>query len=466
MIKRILCLLIVFFLMLSPCGISSLSETTTEEYESATQTTLLLTTPFFDNNDEEYIVKSNALYTFQNRYCDAQRELIYCFDLSHLKEPSLYFQISQNYLVQVSTDGSNFETVANYMEDKGNGIAFDGTSPNHITLCIDGNVVDFSAPVYVRLANCNPSGSLGGAISAILIRSQVEDTTKPVVKSYGDVNNDNGVNAADALQCLQHSVKLHQLEGRNARAADVNADSSIDAVDALLILQKSVQLISNFPAEMQSPILEDGSRLLFLGDSITDGGRDWESPDDLGYGYVARIQSMLSGLYPERDFTIINRGYSGWTSSQMHDILQKDCIDQNPDVVTLLIGINDVVLGQVNGSPVDPAVYEYNLRCIMEEIQKTGARVIFLSPFALPSNYTDGWHEADLNAKIAVAQIVAEDTGAVFVPMDSIFHEQWIGKNYTGALSSDGVHPLESGVNILAGEWIKAFESFGGNTLS
>lgn len=73
-------------------------------------------------------------------------------------------------------------------------------------------------------------------------------TTRAVV-SYGDVNNDNTIDTADAVLVLQRAAGLIGDADLNRQAADVNGDNTVDTADAVLILQKAAELIDRFPVE-------------------------------------------------------------------------------------------------------------------------------------------------------------------------------------------------------------------------
>src|SRR5208283_3317346 len=89
--------------------------------------------------------------------------------------------------------------------------------------------------------------------------------------------------------------------------------------------------------------LPDGSRILFQGDSITDGnrGRNADPNHILGHGYQFIIASEFAGHFPELNLTFVNRGVSGNTVSDLAARWQKDTLDVHPDVLSVLIGVND-----------------------------------------------------------------------------------------------------------------------------
>jgi lysophospholipase L1-like esterase len=96
-----------------------------------------------------------------------------------------------------------------------------------------------------------------------------------------------------------------------------------------------------------------GLTFLFQGDSITDGNRtsdnDWNHI--MGHGYAYLIASRLWYDYPNRDLIFYNRGISGNRVRDLDARWQKDTLDLKPDVVSILIGVNDVLAMIKNNDP-------------------------------------------------------------------------------------------------------------------
>lgn len=84
-----------------------------------------------------------------------------------------------------------------------------------------------------------------------------EDAQDTALYATGDVDNNDEINASDALTVLQYSVQLRQLNKAENRAADANGDGLINASDALLILQHSVKLIDGFEVDKVDDDTED-----------------------------------------------------------------------------------------------------------------------------------------------------------------------------------------------------------------
>ena len=83
-------------------------------------------------------------------------------------------------------------------------------------------------------------------------------------------------------------------------------------------------------------------RILFQGDSITDAGRDKRNYHHLGNGYPKYASALIKEALPDADIEFINLGISGNRTDQLFDRLYKDAIELQPDIISILIGVNDV----------------------------------------------------------------------------------------------------------------------------
>ena len=87
--------------------------------------------------------------------------------------------------------------------------------------------------------------------------------------------------------------------------------------------------------------LRPGSTVMFTGDSITDSGRR-ESDQPLGYGYAPRIAGEWGLRHPDRPVTWLNTGVGGHKVMDLEARWQADVLDARPDVVSNLVGVNDM----------------------------------------------------------------------------------------------------------------------------
>ncbi len=193
--------------------------------------------------------------------------------------------------------------------------------------------------------------------------------------------------------------------------------------------------------------------ILFFGDSITDAGRRTD-PQELGDGYVRGIAETLAAT----GATVINRGISGNRTGDLLARLEEDVIALEPDVVSILIGINDVWRRYDGGDATSAESFEENLRAILGDLRdRTDAQLIIVEPFLLP--VADKLHyREDLDPKIAIERRLAEEFGAVFVELDAPLIAL-AGESTPEAVAPDGVHPSPAGHRFIADTWIEAFRA-------
>lgn len=126
---------------------------------------------------------------------------------------------------------------------------------------------------------------------------------------------------------------------------------------------------------MQSRIeLKANQRILFIGDSITDADRRDPAYQPLGNGYVHFVSNMLVAKYPQLNLEIINRGINGDTTRGMKQRWSSDCIEHKPDVLSVLIGINDLWTQHAGAEYLPYAVevdeYELTYRLLLSEAKE------------------------------------------------------------------------------------------------
>lgn len=206
--------------------------------------------------------------------------------------------------------------------------------------------------------------------------------------------------------------------------------------------------------------------VLFQGDSITDAGRDRSRyyPNDaggMGNGYVFNIVSELMGKNPGTDWQCYNRGVSGNKVYQLADRWQDDCLQLQPDVLSILIGVNDfwhMINGRYDGTV---SIYDRDLRKLLDDTLKAlpGIKIILGEPFAVQGGtaITGEWHPAFSEYQKTAAQI-AKDYNAVWIPYQQVFDEA-LQKAPVAYWCPDGVHPSIAGSFLMANAWLKGFDS-------
>ncbi len=221
--------------------------------------------------------------------------------------------------------------------------------------------------------------------------------------------------------------------------------------------------------------------ILFQGDSITDCERTRELPSNIieklyvKANYIARKRTELGFGYPsmvakelgDENYTFVNRGVGGDRILDVYARIIRDIIKIKPDVMSLLVGVNDVWhdFDWNNGTGFRRFERMYNILFeeLTEELPDT--KFIILGAFALEGSATadrpdqpDRYREfREGVAKVAaIEKKVAEKYGIKFIDLGKILDEE--AEKYTAkALTGDGVHPTEKGHEIIKREWLKAF---------
>lgn len=201
-------------------------------------------------------------------------------------------------------------------------------------------------------------------------------------------------------------------------------------------------------------------RILFQGDSITDGnrGRDADPNHILGHGYAFWIAAELGLKLAAKQPEFMNRGISGNRVSDLEARWQEDAIELKPDTLSILVGVNDILMSIAEPGGFDPIGYEQGYRRLLEQTRNDlpEAKLILCEPFILPGGHTDSdwqaWRTA-ADACSGAVQRLAEQFGALFVPLQDAFDNAcqtapasyWIW---------DGVHPTTAGHGLLAKRWL------------
>ena len=200
--------------------------------------------------------------------------------------------------------------------------------------------------------------------------------------------------------------------------------------------------------------LRAGDTVLFIGDSITDAGRNRQDPADLGRGYAHLAAAQLSARHPDLGLTFLNRGIGGDTTSMVLARWSADAIDLAPTVISIMVGINDTWRHFDSGTPTSTASYELSLRAMLSSARDDlGARLVLIEPFLLPVTEEQwDWRE-DLDPRISVVRRLAGEFGATLIPADGLLSAV-AARDGSTVWAPDGVHPSLAGHALLAQAWI------------
>jgi len=207
--------------------------------------------------------------------------------------------------------------------------------------------------------------------------------------------------------------------------------------------------------------ISDGDIVLFQGDSITDAGRDRKREGNandkraLGSGYAFLIGARLLADRP--DLKIYSRGISGNKVYQLAERWDKDCIALKPDLVSILIGVNDIwhkLNGRYDGTI---EIYERDYRALLERTRRElpGVKLVVCEPFVLRCGAVNDTWFPDFDGYRAAARRVATSFKAVFVPFQAAFDEA-VKSAPPEHWAADGVHPTMAGASLMAQAWLDA----------
>ena len=201
-------------------------------------------------------------------------------------------------------------------------------------------------------------------------------------------------------------------------------------------------------------------KILFQGDSITDAGRDKRNYFDLGAGYPKYAAEQIKADHPDTEFTFINLGISGNRTCQLFDRLYKDGIELQPDVISILIGINDVWhrYGS-NRIETTDAQIALNYRSILERLKaQTNAKIVMIAPYLLDCEDKEPIRE-DLKTLLPIIRGLAEEFADVYIPLDELFDEALKTQPEPKYYSGDAVHPNKNGAMFIGAEYAKAVKT-------
>ncbi len=198
--------------------------------------------------------------------------------------------------------------------------------------------------------------------------------------------------------------------------------------------------------------------MLFQGDSITDCDRNRSDPLDLGRGYAMMAASWFMALYPQLNVKFLNRGVSGDRTKDLLQRWEKDCLALKPDVVSILVGINNTWRRYDSNDPTPVEQFEEEYRRLLELTRRNlNARIMLCEPFLLSVSAQSAAMREDLDPKIEVIRKLSEEFQVGLVPLDRIFRDA-CGRQQPAYWAPDGVHPSLAGHALIAGAWLQHVE--------
>lgn len=202
-----------------------------------------------------------------------------------------------------------------------------------------------------------------------------------------------------------------------------------------------------------------GTVVLFQGDSITDCGRDRASADPnragpLGTGYPLLIAAAELAARPERGLKFFNRGISGNKVPDLEARWAADAVALKPDVLSILIGVNDYWHKRNGNYTGTVAEYEAGFRALLEATRQAlpAVRLVVIEPFVLRCGAVDASWFPEFDERRAAAARVARGANATFVAMHDAF-TALASRTSPEYWAADGVHPTPAGHGLIAERW-------------
>lgn len=209
-------------------------------------------------------------------------------------------------------------------------------------------------------------------------------------------------------------------------------------------------------------IFEKNSKILFIGDSISDYDRARPIGEGLfnawGTSYVANVGSLLTCMYPELHLRVVNMGVSG---NQTRDLLarwQTDVIDLKPDYVSILIGINDV--WRQFDSPllteqhVSPEEYRENYEKLLAQTLPITKGVILMTPYIMEPNKQDPMR-ARMDEYTEIVKDLAARYNLICVDLQAAW-DKLFEHMHPMNIAWDRIHPNQVGAMYIAKQFLSA----------
>jgi len=212
-------------------------------------------------------------------------------------------------------------------------------------------------------------------------------------------------------------------------------------------------------SDMADP--KKGFTFLFQGDSITDGNRtrnnDWNHV--MGHGFAYLISSRLWFDQPDKEFHFFNRGISGNKITDLSARWQTDTLNLKPDLINLLVGINDTEAAVKGEKENTPQQFEKDYRSVLEITKKElpDVQLVFCVPFVLPvGRVKDKWeiYQNELKPRQEIVKKLAKEFDGICIDFQKSFDDA-LKKAPADYWIWDGIHPMPAGHELMARQWIK-----------
>lgn len=206
--------------------------------------------------------------------------------------------------------------------------------------------------------------------------------------------------------------------------------------------------------------IKDGDSILFLGDSITDIKFNRQFSYKIRGANIYALQTAKSLKKKHKKLKFFYKGIASDRTYLVYDRLTKDCINLKPDIIVMLIGVNDAWEHYVPDQypplvrPMKPHMREIYRR-LKAELPNT--RLLVLLPFLIDTMPEKAPFHKILDEYRQVLADMAQDNGAEIIDLQAVFYdaERQIPP---AKLAVDGVHPTNLGHKIIADEILKVLK--------
>jgi lysophospholipase L1-like esterase len=235
-------------------------------------------------------------------------------------------------------------------------------------------------------------------------------------------------------------------------------------IKASTLASLSLALTADVLAESNTAAPDKNSLVFLLqGDSITDGNRGRDQKDlnhVMGHGYACNIAGRIGADFPHNDFHFYNRGISGNTIANLKGRWQTDALDIKPDILSVLVGVNDTndyIRNISAGDPLQQFETDYRNILTQSRQQNPDLLIVLGLPFVYPGSRTNEHFDLWKNSVAQRSEIVrklAAEFNAVIVDYPTVFDKVMKNTSVTYWIW-DGVHPTVPAHELMAREWIK-----------
>jgi lysophospholipase L1-like esterase len=195
-------------------------------------------------------------------------------------------------------------------------------------------------------------------------------------------------------------------------------------------------------------------KVVFFGDSITQAGA---RPG----GYIVLMKTALEQKGMGSNYDLIGAGIGGNKVYDLYLRMDDDVLSQNPDVVFIWVGVNDVWHKATSGTGTDADKFDKFYTAIINKLLDRHIRTILVTP-AVIGEKTDftNQQDGDLNAYSQIIRNLAQKYHCGLVDLRETFHNYELknnpGNKESGILTVDRVHLTDAGNQLVAENMLNA----------